>query len=219
MPILILFILYTIPFIALIYYTLNFSSKFYTFFKTLNSIDFILIGLFCSYQNPKENLLIYLIPAFILCLTGDILLSFYHRNKKNRYIISGIISFLLGHIVFSYAFLHIVNLDIYIFIIPTVILVLTYFLTNLKGMKAGKLKPAIWFYSFFVALLFSIGLFMLIRHQNIHSIYVFIGSLLFLISDSILLFLYFYKNLKVLHVLNLIAYYYGMFFLACSLLF
>ncbi|WP_081428538.1 lysoplasmalogenase family protein [Lachnoclostridium phytofermentans] len=47
-----------------------------------------------------------------------------------------------------------------------------------------------------------------------------IGATLFLISDAYILFLYFYnKKYEVVHIINLATYYYGMFFIALSLLY
>lgn len=216
-----LFIYYTIPFSIMIYTILNPKyKKYYVVTKTLCSFTFISLSLFTVLLNSNESLALHWFPAFLFCLLGDIALGFYQMNKKQLYFMMGLSAFLIGHILFVYAFSKVAPLNWKIFIFPPFAVLTSMLLLKLPGMKTGKLKPAIYVYTFFISLLFASSIVLLWNNQDIHTLLIAIGATLFLISDAILLFLYFYKTPTIhLHILNLLSYYYGMFFLTISLLF
>ncbi len=71
-----------------------------------------------------------------------------------------------------------------------------------------------------IEMLFSKGMHLVLSQFSIQNLLLSIGATLFLISDTFILFLYFYeKKYKAVHVINLATYYYGMFFIGLSLLY
>ncbi|WMJ22151.1 lysoplasmalogenase family protein [Paludicola sp. MB14-C6] len=195
-------------------------KKYYILAKTINSFGFIAIALICGIITGHEKWLLILLPAFLLCFCGDVLLGFYQRLKKQLYFITGLLSFLCGHIFFVYAFSTRRSLTLLDCIFPVCVALLTFALTFLKDMDTGKMKPAIVVYAFFVALLLGKSAHLWIMSSSIQNWLLLIGSALFLISDALILFLYFYKKKHpIIHILNLGTYYYGMFFLSINLLF
>ncbi len=102
-------------------------------------------------------------------------------------------------------------------LIPVLGVMLTLWMEKRPGMNTGKLKFEILIYSYFVTLLLTKTIFMLIKELSAGTLMLAIGAGLFLISDVLLLFLNFYKKrFMTLHVLNLITYYYGIFLMAAS---
>ena len=57
-------------------------TKFYILAKTINSIAFVSIACFSAYISNNTWLLRFLLPAFICCLLGDIILGFFQQTKK-----------------------------------------------------------------------------------------------------------------------------------------
>jgi uncharacterized membrane protein YhhN len=216
-----LFGIYTIPF-GLLMVTLHVSTyeKYYRVAKFLSSAAFIGVALYASFVSGQSTHFMQLLPALLLCLLGDILLGFYHHTKDRKFFMAGLGTFLTGHIVFVLAFSQLQRLQMTDFILPTLALLLTVGLTGLKDMDTGRMKPLVYVYSFFVALLFSKAIHLMVFLPSLKTVILCIGSGLFMISDAIILFLYFYKKKHwAVHTANLATYYYGMFFIALSLMF
>lgn len=206
--------------------------------KSLTSLCFIGIALASSliatttalsaYETSPLSLVLFyrMLPALLLCFLGDVFLEINQRDEKKRFFIPGLIAFLLGHVGFVIAYDILSPFSFLELIIPALAVLLTFFLTRLKLMDTGKMRPYVLIYSFFVAWLLSKGLFVLIYQlQNTKlpiamSIFIFIGSMLFFISDVIILFLMFYtKKYKYTRFFNLLTYYGAQLFLGLSLLF
>ena len=96
----------------------------------------------------------------------------------------------------------------------------TAFLTNLERMYLGKLRPYVYLYSFFITMVFVKAVHVQMQMPDTGTLCRTIGTGLILISDFLILFLYFYKNRPwPTHGWNLATYYYGMFFIAVGLLY
>jgi uncharacterized membrane protein YhhN len=195
-------------------------SNLYVLAKTLNSLGFILVAIICASIGDNYELFNNLAPGFIFCFLGDFILGFYNDTQKQKYFLIGLSLFLIGHIAFVLAFTTIQNFMLVDLIFPVIAIAITIGLNKLPEMNCEKMKPIVCVYSFFVSLLFSksMHIFYMIRTTQMFSLA--FGSTLFLISDILILFLYFYKKKSSLvAILNLATYYYGIFFIALSLLF
>ncbi|MEG0778634.1 MAG: lysoplasmalogenase family protein [Oscillospiraceae bacterium] len=214
-----LFLLYSMMFTALMLALVKPKyEKFYLPAKTATSITFLLVAfIFASHGDHLKELLWYL-PAFLLCFCGDVLLGNFHKTSKQGFFIAGLVSFLLGHLAFIYNFAQLQPLMAVDFIIPVLTLGIVFGLTKLKDMDIGKMTPAVYVYAFFIALLLSKSLHLLLSFGGLKMLLLASGSLFFLLSDMLILFLYFYKKQHIaVHVFNLATYYLAMFLLALSL--
>lgn len=214
-------VVYTIP-VGLLLYTLIHKSagQYYVPVKTMASIAFICMAVFCGVMGDNVVMMIRMMPAFVMCLCGDIFLGFHYRIKNKKLFLGGVATFMLGHIFFIEAFVHLQKLVWTDFIFPICAIGITVLVTYAKKMFLGKLRPYVYTYSFFVAMLFSKSMHIMIKAPTAQTFCLAIGAGLFLISDFLILFLYFYeKRPWSTHGWNLATYYYGMFFLAASLLY
>ncbi|QSX05015.1 hypothetical protein JYG23_09985 [Sedimentibacter sp. zth1] len=217
-------VIYTLLFSLLIstYYNNN-LKRYYTLAKAINSLCFVAVALYGGINFGNTTNLYFMLPAFILCLLGDVFLGI-NATKKNteNYFILGLLSFLIAHLVFAMALNRYVKLSIYDFILPIVSVLLTYVLLNLDCMDISqKLKKYSILYSFFVALLLAKGITLsIVCGYSMKNILILLGSILFFASDFVLMFLLFYrKKHHLMGTLNLLLYYYGMLLLSFSLWF
>lgn len=213
--------IYTMFFIFLIstrYIKTN--KKYYTAAKTVNSIGFIIVAVYGGTVLDNMSNFYYMLPALVFCLCGDVLLGLHTQCETKACFLAGIFSFTAAHIAYTFAFSKTAPLTAYDFIFPIISMFITFKLTNLKDMEIEKkLKKYTIMYSFFVTLLLSksIGI-LFVLGITTKSMLIFIGSLLFFVSDFIIFFLYFYKKKHhLVGTFNLLFYYYGMFLLALSL--
>ncbi len=236
---LLFFVLYTIPFTFLMMTrSCPKYRKYYVIAKTINSIGFITVSIFCAYYGANVGTLLSFMPALLLCLIGDVILGFYNMicerdenepsqgeastifTAKTATFILGLLSFAFGHAFFIYAFSKMQRLTWVDFVFPILAIFISIGLTKLDGMNTGKFTILIAAYSFMVAMLFSKGLHLVLAQFSAQNLLISIGATLFLISDTLILFLYFYnKKYEAVHIINLATYYYGMFFIALSLLY
>ncbi len=189
--------------------------------KFINSVGFIAVATYGGFITGQWAFYFSVLPAFILCLCGDVLLALQDGTGNNKLFLAGLSSFLLAHIVFVWAFSTKVPFSLYDLILPVLAVVMTVFLVRMKGMDVGNMRNAVLVYSFFVALLFAKGInLVIINSASVSNILLCVGSFLFLVSDTIILFLCFYERKHPLvRFFNLSTYYCGMFLIALSLLY
>ena len=195
-------------------------------FKTSCSILFVLIALSSYCINCKNTIYFILrIAAFIFCLIGDVLLALNKKSDgpKDIFFIYGGISFGIGHIFFSSAFIYLIGLFYSDFLIATIIsLLLILFLRfsnkyNFKGMFIMVCTYCILISFMVTKALSFVNVYSIIPKQSLFTI---TGALLFLISDCVISFIVFGKKKppKCLTAINLITYYIGQSLLALSLM-
>lgn len=196
------------------------ARRFYVPVKTATSITFVGMAIYCGIAGNHREMLLRMMPGFLMCLCGDISLGFYNDVKKKKWFLAGVFTFLLGHIFFIFAMVSIQRLSWIDFIFPVCGIGITMLTTWHRKMRLGKLKPYVYVYSFFVAMLFSKSIHILLVDCSRRTLCLGIGSGLFLLSDFLILFLYFYeKRHWSTHGWNLVTYYSGMALLAISLLY
>lgn len=208
------------------YFLLIFSSykesysKYRIFAKTATSLGFIAIAVYSGFASGNMSFFYSSLPAFLFCFGGDVLLEVMDEKGSKKYFIAGLLSFLIGHIMFVVAFLKLQPFTFYEMIIPAASVILTLLLHLDKNLDTGKMKPYVLIYSFFVSWLFSKGLFVFLAQNNTATALILSGSALFFISDILILFLLFYKKkASVTRFLNLLTYYAAQLLLAISVYF
>lgn len=197
--------------------------KRYAFVKTLTSLCFIGIAVYAGVISGGSQLFFYLLPGFWFALAGDYLLGLAHaeRNYKGLKFLLGAAAFMFAHIAFYLAFCAEFSFNVKELILPALFPAITLIIIRGDDFSLGKMKVPGLMYSFFVALLCSKGV-SLFLSEGISggTAMVLAGGMLFLISDIVLLFMYFHVSSpkKILGVINLATYYLAMGFLALSIL-
>ena len=143
-------------------------------------------------------------------MIGDIFLAIY--NRYNKCFKLGLISFLIAHCYFVYNMCQILPFKLINIIFPIIMVILVYILNNKQIINLKEKSTYCLIYAFFVSLLLSKAFDIYLNHFNIQAYLLLIGSILFFISDFILLFMYFKKRTKILHLLNLLTYYLAIYF-------
>lgn len=180
-------------------------------FKSLSSLLFIATAVF-SYKKNQSNtkFFAWMLLGLLFSLGGDVSLVL-DTNQGNLFVI-GVASFGIGHIMYSLGYCRMTKIslkDIIIFLglaIPT-LLTISFGKFEFNGMKI----PVV-LYAIIINFMVSKALSMLKFYSSSKKpvLLMIVGSVLFLISDWILLFLCFYKNaLPVLGLINLTLYYLG----------
>lgn len=214
------FVYYGLAFAALITTCYNKKAKrFEVPAKAAASLGFVLIFTLSAIKAGDSTLYIKMLPAFIFCLAGDVLLSVNSVHSDKKMFLSGVAAFLIGHIFFVAVFSGMVSFRPVDFIFPAAIVVLTIFVTRMDGMHMDGMSPYVTVYAFFVALLLSKAYSIYNRiGANGQTEFLLFGSLLFFLSDFLLLFLMFYKKRpKWGSFVNLFLYYGGLLLLALSI--
>ena len=188
-----LLVCYAVAFVFLIVTTYCTNLQPYRILaKFTISTTFIIIGIYCALASDDPKYYAMLFPAFFLCLVGDVLLAFKDAAGSKKYLLYGMAAFLLGHVGFVLAWNILTPMHIYEVIFPVCAVIITFFVLHMRKMDAGNMRIYAIVYSFFVAFLFSKGTAVLVHNPGNGSLLIFFGSLLFLISDAIILFLYFF---------------------------
>lgn len=195
-------------------------DKYHVTAKSLTSLGFLAIAFFGNACKEDYTYFYHLIPALFLCFLGDFFLALKTKNNRtqNKYFLLGLASFLMGHIAFTIAFNSILKFSFATIAVPLFGVVLAIGMFQLKEMEVGEMKAPVIVYSYFVSMLFvKCGEILFAMGLNSFTGVLFAGSLLFMISDLILLFIYFYKKkFKILTFMNLLTYYIGLYLLSYS---
>lgn len=214
-------ILYSIP-LALLLCTLIVKKyrKYYLPQKAITSLCFLGLATFAAVISENWLTYCYMLPGFLLCIFGDILLGMYNKKRNKKVFLTGVFVFLLGHIFFISSTFLLQTIKLTDFIFPFFGVLLVVYMANHTELALGRLRPYTYLYAFFVSLLFSKTIRAMLTMQTLQTICLGIGGTLFLISDFLILFLYFYKKHRwSTHGWNIVTYYYAMFCLAFSILY
>ena len=221
-----------IAIILLIFYII-FKCKNYDlkelFLKISISFLFVLLALVASYKSNKFNVFnLLIIIGLLLGLLGDIFLDlkYIDTTRTKGYTYGGFISFGIGHILFIIAMLLMYGTSIpfiILAIILTIILsIATILLEKLLKLKYGEYKIISFLYALclFGSLSFSLFLNISNRFQITSLNMLFIGFVLFVISDLVLSGTFFGENKErpIDFILNYITYYGAQFTIAFMLL-
>lgn len=210
---------YIVAFGVLLFVSCNkkvFSYR--VFAKGFNSMLFVSMataGLVFVNQNKQ---MIWMLPAFLGCFAGDIFLAITDKEGHKRFMREGTLAFMLGHILFVGALGAICPLQITQMVIPCVGTLIVYLSLHLFHLETGKMKPYVLCYAFLVSLLFSKGVAIYNQFGDMRAIIILAGVASFLLSDYLILFIYFgKKKVTALRLLNMLTYYLAQYLLALSL--
>ena len=183
---------------------------------TLSSAFCVIAILMAWYQNHWSQLLV-LLPALLACLAGDIVLGIYNRRRKRWLFVLGLILFLLAHLLFLYAFGN-SSWQWQLGILPVVGSVGVVLLNLWPRMKLRWMTIPVVGYVLVVTLMVQKASQLWWFNQTLANGLLMVGSWMFLLSDALLLFLYFmHQPPKGLHSTNLIMYYLAMLMIAMSI--
>lgn len=208
-------VLYCISLFSLIYTTFhNEFKKYRVYTKTITSLLFVLL-----YLNVAKVINIYMLSAVLLCLLGDFLLALT-RNGEKTHMIHGIIAFLCAHFMYISAMLSHSSFAFVQFLFPLFGLFLLKTIISKLNIELGNKKTMIYIYTCIVFFMNSQAIRLLTTHFNSFGYLLGIGGTLFMISDMILLFLYFkYKNNLTLQISNSLIYYTAQYLMAIAFMF
>ena len=219
---------------ALVFYLIekikNYSVK-SVLLKFFVSLLFVAVAVISSFYKSNHILNPFIIIGLILGLSGDIWLDLKYVYPKDDkiYTYAGFIVFALGHVLFILG-MHLEfssSLSLLYIFIP-VLISLVMGVVNLLLAKPLKLefkdmKAMVYVYSvlLFSTPLTALGLCFAYSWSNITLIMLFVGGILFAISDLVLSGTYFGKNHEkaIDFILNYIPYYSAQFVIAFSIFF
>ncbi len=156
------------------------GSDFYGYLKALTTVLIILLPILFSdkedkqYRNP-------IITGLVFCLCGDVILL----NPKM--FIYGLIAFLIAHLIFCYTFYrHNKKRLSMILLIPFALIGVTYYWFLLPNL--GNIAIPVAVYISVIVLMSWLAADWYFSDKGSKHLAVFIGAVLFLVSDSILAF-------------------------------
>ena len=210
----------------------------YTLFKAINSILFVIISVI-SWRHSTIGILTFwpLLTAFCMAAFGDVAIGVANNRHgpdgATRSVsgMAGVGFFCVAHIFYLLFFTQFCPMRPYHFILPIIALLVMLYVTRHPSFHfSRRTLPAAVFYYMVVTLMFSVGLNASITcitwspflsvHVPFNGWLAGIGVALFLISDSLMLPLYFYSRRKCprwVRFANLTTYYIGQLLLAISL--
>ena len=199
--------------------------------KAVASLLFVALAAYSSFVKHGHIINPFIILGLILGLTGDIWLDLKYVYPKDDkiYTYCGFIVFGLGHILFISG-MHLEYLgdnSVLYILIPIIVAVVgaiaNYFLAIPLKLKFGDYKLIVFLYSvmLFSFPLSSLSLLILNGWNNTTLVMLFVGGLLFMVSDLVLSGTYFGENHEkpIDFILNYLTYYSAQFVIAFSLFF
>lgn len=185
------------------------------FFKAVASIMFVVAGVinltYCIKEKMNLKFPIWMIVALIWAMLGDILLLF------NFYL--GVVTFAVAHIFYfvSYCMFEKINgRDFLCGIIISVITLPIILFTPFLNFESALMQGVCCAYAIIISLMVGKAISNLLKENNIVNMIIVIGSVLFFISDFMLM-LSLFGDISVASYLCLGTYYPAQFLLAFSL--
>lgn len=187
--------------------------------KTISSVLFVLCGLFnlifClkNKKNQNQKFMIFLFVGLFFAMLGDIFLI--------DFFVVGAVLFAIGHVFFLVAFCILSKLKYQDFIFTGCVLAFAFLIIFLYPNFEfnGMLPVAICYALIISCMLGKAGGNLFSKENRSLNLLVFVGALMFFLSDLMLLFNVFANAPYLFDILCLILYYPGEFVLAFSILF
>ena len=189
----------------------------YFFTKMAASLLFIAIGVSAFIvSGTPANYGAWVIAALIFGIIGDLLLVYV---DKTMFFMFGLISFLIGQIVYGVTFLRFVGfmwIDVVIYVVLVAAAIFAY--TRVK-LDLGKMKIPVLAYLLIIMFMFVMAVSSIYKggFNTLTTAFISLGAVLFLASDVVLAFFIFQKDSpKPLRAINLSLYYGAQMLLALS---
>ena len=123
-------------------------KKTYLVRKTIQSLAFLAVLVLSWLICGQTFLFLQLLPAFLCCLIGDVLLALYNKFRKKRMFATGLCVFLAGHLFFLHRMSSMQTFAWTDLIFPACGVVIAAVMTGSKSFHTGKLRPCILVYTF-----------------------------------------------------------------------
>ncbi|WP_195543582.1 lysoplasmalogenase family protein [Massiliimalia timonensis] len=196
-------------------------KRYHVLLKTGTSLGFLAMALLAWAELGfvwEAVLPALMLPGFLFCFAGDVGLALYDRKPANGKFLIGLSLFLLGHVLFLLSLYQFTAFSWTDLIFPVLMTGAAFGLTRLKRMDVQKMGPCILAYAFFVSMFCGKGVQTALLFSSQQGLWLGTGAVLFLLSDLILLFVFFYHPFRPSGKFwNLLTYYGGMMCLALSL--
>lgn len=194
-------------------------AKKYFYTKVASSILFVSIGVSALIvtQTPLSYSA-FIVAALVLGLIGD---AFLVYDKNPKFFMLGLVTFLLGQIVYGTVFLSVNGFMWYDLIIYAVMLSAVFIVYPKTNVELGEMKKPVLLYYIIILYMFTMAVSSIYKggFNTLTTIFVASGAFLFLLSDVILTFNLFDKNApKSTKAWVLITYYAAQSLLALSIL-
>ncbi|MCI5774291.1 MAG: lysoplasmalogenase [Erysipelotrichaceae bacterium] len=208
-------IFYWLSFLALIYVTSSRTlQKYRIFCKALTSSLFIAV-----YLILNKQLDMVMLGALIACFIGDILLG-YKKNGHTQYLVYGASAFLIAHLLYIYVMSQFASLQLSDTLLSIFALIILKLITYKLDIHFGSKRYIIWLYTFIVVMMGNKAFDIALTQPSLFGHMLGAGGILFVLSDFILLFLYFkFKNNLQLQLTNSFIYYLAQYLLALAFYF
>lgn len=224
---LIFFILFILLIISIVIYCKIFFEKdnLKTYFiKIFASSIFMIIGLYSFFSLPTfEYNKLFIIIGLFMCMMGDIIIGLrrIYTNRKDLFMLIGMGLFLCAHAMYCISFtIEFKGNLVYPFIAVVGLFAGLILLLRYTKIDFGKLQIPCYVYSLSGSVLFVISLFGVILEQSIANVNLFVGIVLFIISDIFLCYTYFKKELhhvRLIKSISVVTYFIGQAMIALSI--
>lgn len=169
-------------------------------------LPFLILAVYIHERFSTKNILL---AALTLSWIGDIILMF--ADKGELYFIAGLLAFLLSHISYIILFskqlkINLQKSKIIYWIGVTAIALYLIVMMLILLPSLGDLKAPVFVYALTISIMLLFALKGFLNWQKPASIYILIGAIIFVASDSILAFDKFYAPLKCSSFLIMVTY-------------
>lgn len=130
-------------------------KKNYVLVKTLQSAAFVSVFLAAAVVSRDILDFWLMLPAFVCCFAGDVILAFYNKIKKKRLFLLGLVTFLMGHLFFIRWLDRMQPPAVADMVFPVIAVIGIFAVTGMGSFHTGRLRPCILVYTFFIAYLFA----------------------------------------------------------------
>lgn len=170
-------------------------------FKPLSTILIICLAT-VSYSSSLY--FAFVLSALCLSLIGDIALMF----KSDKAFLIGLVSFLLAHILYGSIFFRLASSFSlsHLYILLSIILLNTFVYVFLYP-SLGNMKLPVLFYVLIISFMLWRAFCILVDEVSLRNILISLGALFFFISDLLLAYDKFKKEIKLLPLYNLATYF------------
>lgn len=161
---------------------------------------------FYATKNVQSRLKVWIVSALLFSWVGDILLMF--QDKKSLFFLLGLSSFLLAHI-FYIIFLHKVRLAEKIKPrLWTLLVVAVYYSVLIAFLSPwlGDMRLPVRVYGMVISFMLLLALHLLFLANRQAGLYIAIGAILFVLSDSLLAINKFYQPFEAADFLIMLTY-------------
>jgi len=161
-------------------------------------------ALLVFYIFSTDKILILIIIALLLSCAGDILLIF---KDKQIFFRLGLVAFLACHVFYIIAFLLLTRSFNYLVLVISVVIAVPAIFFIIKLLKAvkGMRRPVI-IYAVVIMLMSMSALQLMLSQPGFGTILLFIGSVIFLFSDSLMAYLMFHGKPKHYNFITMLPY-------------